>query len=209
MEKENVKILGITLSNDLTWDVHAKTMLQNLRFFFRSYARSCRRLNLDSRRLLYNAAIASRLNYCDLVWDGCSVEYVNKLQTVQNRCARRILDKLPGTSAGPLLRDLGWISLQDKRQLHKCVMLHRLIQGNGPNALQEQLRPYTIARYQNTRGAANNCLHIPSFNTNYAKKSFMYEATKIWNSLPSHLRQITNSKTFKEKLNVHFLMRDV
>ena len=77
-EKSATKILGINISNDLTWRAHTKALLNKLKFFYRSFDRSCRMLSQDSRKLLYNAAIASRLNYCDMVWDDCGVEYSKK-----------------------------------------------------------------------------------------------------------------------------------
>ena len=206
-ESANTKILGVNIANDLTWNMHTKNLQNKLKYFYRSFARSCRMLSQDSRVLLYNATIASRLNYCDMVWDGCGIEYTNKLQTIQNRCARRILNKLPGTSAAPLLKDLGWIRLADKRNLHKCVLLHRLLKSEGPNALKKILEPYTNrpAAELSTRGYVNGCLYIPGFRTGYIKKSFMYEAVKLWNSIPPYLKDVANNNTFKEKLNVYYL----
>ena len=206
-ESANTKILGVNIGNELTWEVHTKTLQNKLKYFYRSFARSCRMLSQDSRVLLYNATIASRLNYCDTVWDGCGIEYTNKLQTIQNRCARRILNKPPGTSAGPLLKDLGWINLAEKRKLHKCVLLHRLLKSDGPAALKSILEPYTNrpTAEQSTRGNANGSLYIPRFRTNYIKKSFMYEAVKLWNSIPTYLRNTENNNTFKERLGVYYL----
>ena len=164
-------------------------------------------LSEDSRKLLYNAAIASRLNYCDMVWHNCGAEYTNKLQTIQNKSARRILNKLPRTSAAPLLKELGRISLSDKRQLHKCVFLHRLLQGKGPTVLKDMLAPYKEAETRTTRGSTSNCLYIPGFKTDYIRKSYMYEAVKLWNSIPAELRNIKNSDSFKEKLHIYFFSR--
>ena len=117
------------------------------------------------------------------------------------------MNRLPGTSAGPLLKDLGWISLAEKRSLHKCVLLHRLLRSEGPNALKKILEPYTDISEQSTRGNANGCLYIPRFRTNYLKKSFMYEAVKLWNSIPVYLKNTTSNNSFKEKLGVYFLTR--
>ena len=208
-EKEHINILGVTLTNNLSWDIHTRNVTNNLKFYYRSYSRSCRMLTTDTRRLLYNAAIASRMGYCDAVWDCCSVRARNRLQTIQNRCARRILDQLPGTSSAPLLRRLGWIRLEHKRKLHKCVLLHKIINGRGPGAMTEMLsslRPED--RSVCTRGVSNECLYIPRFNTDYVKKSFFVDTAKAWNSIPMDIRNIKNSLTFKEKLQNHYLKED-
>ena len=133
--KDELKILGVTIANDLSWDSHTTRLIGSLRHRFRAFSRSCKWLTVDTRKLLYNSAIASRLNYGDIVWDNCKQDSVNKLQTIQNRCVRRIMDSTPGASATPLINELGWLTLREKRKLHKCVMFHGLMQGKGPRAL--------------------------------------------------------------------------
>ena len=153
--------------------------------------------------MLYNAVIASRMNYCDMIWDKCSTSSRNKLQTIQNRCARTILGSRPGTSAPPLLRQLGWITLEDKRKLHKCVLMHRLLHGQGPEVLLDRLCRYINTNGIPTRSATSNNLVTVAHNTNYLAKSFFYDTVKIWNNLPTTLRQIENSRTFKDNLQKH------
>ena len=204
-EKDNIKILGVNLSNNLAWDAHLNRITNNLKFNFRSFRRSCRVLKTDSRKLLYNAVIASRLNYCDMVWDCCKINNRNKLQTIQNRCARVILGSQPGTTAAPLLKELRWLNLETKRKLHKCVFVHKLLKGEGPQELINQIYNYTIVSQKTTRGSTNNNLRTVSHNTDYITKSFFYDTIKVWNKIPTCIRDIKDSHTFKERLNNHFL----
>ena len=154
--KDTIKILGVTISNDLSWETHTHGLINSLRYRFRSFNRSCRMLNTDSRKLLYNAVIASRLNYCDVIWDNCNQTSCNKLQTVQNRCARTILNATPGASSGPLLNELGWLNLKEKRKLHKCVLMHELLLNKGPPALCNELIPFKNRGTYSTRATTNN-----------------------------------------------------
>ena len=142
-----------------------------------------------------------------MVWGACSLDDASKLQTIQNRCARRILNRLPGTSAGPLMLELGWLNLSDKRRLHKCVLLHKLLIGDGPDALVELLQPLQNRTLVPTRATFSNCFFIPRFNTDYIKKSFTIDTAKLWNSLPNELKIIKNNKTFKEKLHLYLLTK--
>ena len=206
-EKEKVKVLGVWLSNDLSWDAHTGYLINNLKFAFRSFCRSCKLLSTDSRKLLYNAVIASRLNYCDSVWDVCGVNNKNRLQTIQNRCARVVLGCSPGTSAPPLLQELGWLSLEYKRKLHKCVMMFKLNRGDGPQILVQMLERLKNKKTKTTRGTANENLVLTTHNTKYWGNSFFYETVKLWNDLPLSLRQTKNKITFKDKLNKHFLSK--
>ena len=205
LEKEVVKILGINISNDLSWENHTRKLIGTMRHYYRSFSRSCKVLTKDSKRLLYNSAIASRLNYGDIVWDRCGVDSVNKLQTVQNRCARRINEAMPWSHALPHIRSLGWITLDMKRKLHKCVMLHELLYERGPEILIDELKPYTNRHARTTRRAANEELNIIAHNTDYVTKSFYYDTAKVWNEIPLHIRLIQQRSSFKEQLHKHFL----
>lgn len=197
--------MGVTIKNDLTWDTHTRNVLNNLKYYFRGFNRSCRLLTEDSRELLYNAVIASRLSYCDCVWDKCSIDLSKKLQTIQNRSARRILNQMPGVSAAPLMKRLGWMDLASKRKLHKLVLLHRLLLDKGPKGLRSKLSHYRRVAPISTRGAINDNLYIAGFKTDYIKKSFFHDTVKHWNSLPNGLRRIDNNRKFKEKLQAYFL----
>ena len=203
--KEELKILGVTIAKDLSWDSHTTKLMGGLRHRFRGFHRACRWLSVDTRKLLYNSTIASRLNYADIVWDNCKQDSVNKLQTIQNRCMRRILNKLPGASSAPLLNELGWLTLQEKRKLHRCVMLHGLMQGKGPRALCAELDKWKNRGPKNTRAKTSECLSLPSHRTKYVAKSFLYVTVKFWNQLPTNIRQIKNRTTFKESLHKYLL----
>ena len=202
-EKDKIKILGVTLSNNLTWEAHTNVLVKNLKYCFRGFSGACRLLTTDSKKLLYNAAISSRLNYCDSIWDNCGVR--NRIQTIQNRCARRILCQKPGTTAAPLLKELGWLTLAKKRKLHKCVLMHKLLKGEGPDKLLEMLEPLKHTAEIATRATTNNNLWIPAHNTNYMSYSYIYDAARLWNTIPLKLKQIKNSRTFKENLHLYLL----
>ena len=52
---------------------------------------------------------------------------------------------------------------------------------------------------------SNTMEKVPFARTNYFAKSFSVESAKQWNTLPIHLRQISNINTFKTNLRVHLL----
>ena len=205
VEKEQINILGVSLTSNLTWEAHTNKLIGNLRHRYRSFSRACKNLTVDTKKLLYNAAIASRLSYCDIIWDKCRINSANKLQTIQNRCARIIHAAQPGVSALPIIRELGWLTLAEKRKLHKCVLLHELLLGRGPQILLDELRPWTDRHSRDTRGTASENLNVIAHSTDYITKSFFYDTSKLWNTLPLQIRRTKNRTTFKEKLHKHFL----
>ena len=199
--REEVRILGVCISKGLNWDAHTSNLINNLKYIYRGYSRSCKYLKEDSRKLLYNATVASRLNYCDTVWDKCGARNKKRLQTIQNRCIRKITNSRPGTSSAPLRRSMGWLDLETKRTLHKCVLFKKIIRDDGPLALKELMTEFKSDSHRNTRLTSHGGYILPHFKSNYFKKSYFYDVIKTWNSLPTRIRDIDNITTFKENLH--------
>ena len=199
--KEEIKILGIHISKHLKWDSHTSHLIRNLKFVYRGYSRSCRYLSQASRKLLYNSAIGSRVSYCDQVWDKCGSRNKKRLQTVQNRCVRRITGSKPGSNAIAQIKSLGWLNLETKRRLHKCVLLKKIIQDGGPDALRNLMTCFGSGSGRGTRLTSRGGFTLPTIKTDYYKNSFLYDAVKTWNSLPAALRETNNINTFKENLH--------
>ena len=65
-------------------------------------------LDLDSAKLLANALVSSRLDYCNSLLSGIAETDLTKLQRVLNRLARVVTKSPPFTRSVPLLRSLHW-----------------------------------------------------------------------------------------------------
>ena len=83
--------------------------------------------------------------------------------------------------------------------------MKKILNGQGPKVLTDLLEPFKRDIKIDTRQRTKNDLSIPSFKTNYFKKSFYYDVTKVWNSLPMDIRETDNIKNFKGNLH-QFLM---
>ena len=150
-QAEHIKILGVTLTKNLKWDKHINSIIRNCKYQLRSFKRSIKYINEDERKILYNSCIASRLSYGDLIWKESTALMKKRLQVIQNEAARAIKEKKPRESAKPLLKDLRWMNLEKKRQLHAEVMIHKIKKGNAPTSLVEMLNGYKIDRNSETR----------------------------------------------------------
>ena len=63
-------------------------------------------LDLNGAKLLANALVSSRLNYCNSLLSGITDTDLTKLQRVQNRLAHVVTKSPPFTRSVPLLRSL-------------------------------------------------------------------------------------------------------
>ena len=58
------RLLGITIDNKLRWDSHINNVCQTVKLRYI--------VDIDTRKLFFNAHIKPHIDYASVVWDGCS-----------------------------------------------------------------------------------------------------------------------------------------
>jgi len=79
-------------------------------------------LHPEALKLIFTAIIRPHLEYCSLVLDGASDTCLRKLDVVQKKAARIIVNAPFDAHAAPLLEQLGLQSLQQRR----CNRMHKV-----------------------------------------------------------------------------------
>ena len=83
--------------------------------------RSFRKISTDTLKHLYNAIVQPHFDYGDVVYDSASITSKTRLQKLQSRAARLISESSPRQNINAMFKELGWLSLQQRRVFHKCV----------------------------------------------------------------------------------------
>ena len=113
-EKE-VKYLGVTLSDNMKWGPHITKVVKKAN---KSLGFLRRNLRVQSQRLkerAYKALVRPTLEYASSVWDPHNTEDITKLEAVQRRAARWVVNRHRQTSSvASMLHDLKWPSLQSR-----------------------------------------------------------------------------------------------
>ena len=129
------KHLGLILNDTVTWNDHidyitTKTskrigILRSLRF----------RLSRDCLPTIYIAHIPSILEYCDVVWDGCTAAQSHGLERLQRECIR-IMTGLPlYCKTDHLYAESGLSTLAERRRQHRLLLLFK-------SSIQQQCPSY-------------------------------------------------------------------
>lgn len=158
------------------------------------------RISRKALEQMYVAFILPLLEYCDSVWDNCSAETKNKLEAVHIEAARVITGATKLCSIEKLLADLGWESLQDRRNKHKLVIFYKIVNHIAPNYLSDLVPPLT---HETNRYNLRNANDIRNFhaNTNLYYNSFFPSTIRAWNNLSEETKQVTTVSAFKYRLN--------
>ena len=191
---ESYKYPGATIDTSLSWSTHTNVLSNKVSSRIGLLIRVRPYLTNFTATLVYNTTIAPLFDYFDVIWDCSSASAATKLQRLQNRAARVILES-DNTMPSEIARnELNWIPLAARRQFHKAILMFKCLRKDAEGLDLNLVRHMDIHHY-NTRGKEN--FVPPKPRTNQLKRSFKYSAIQTWNSLPPTLRQSESLSAFK------------
>ena len=76
---------------------------------------------------LYNAIVQPHFDYGEVVYDSASITSKTRLQKLQSRAARLIAGYSPRQNRNAVFKELGWLSLRQRRDFNKKCFLYILL----------------------------------------------------------------------------------
>ena len=166
-------------------------------YHIRDLRRIRRHLDLDSAKLLANALVSSRFDYCNSLLSGIAETDLTKLQGVLNRLTRVVTKSPPFTRSVPLLRSLHWLPVKFKI----CLLTYKALQEEQPVYLRSLIAISLPSRsLRSNRGIT---LSIPRIKTNTGARAFSSCVPSLWNNLPLSVRSATSVATFRRRLKTY------
>ena len=117
------KYLGIIINENLSWTKRVDYIKIKVSQRLGVLQRIKHLLPRDTRELFVKAMVLPILDYADVTWeDKSNATLMNKIQLLQNKAAKLILNMPKHSSAIEALDRLGWDTLE-KRQRSHCLFL--------------------------------------------------------------------------------------
>ena len=157
------------------------------------------------KTMFYNAYIVPLLDYCCHIWGTCQRKNAIKIIKLQKRAARLVLNQAERSNSECILQSMGWLNFDKRCRYHAAVLIHKTINNMTPSYMNDVI---TISKNQSytLRSQTNNDLTLPYIpRTNYGKNTFTFYGMRVWNELPLEIRNISNNKTFKNRVKYHLL----
>ena len=206
----HVRSLGVTLDSDLSMTTHINKLAGVCFFHIRQLRLIRRSLDIDAVHALVRALIHSRLDYCNGVLAGLSLEKYRRLQSIMKASARLVL-RLPSyASVTQLMHDrLHWLDVPRRMKYKLCVLIFKCIHKSAPGYLLRHCTSVSSLHGRSQlRSAAAGQLVVPFSKTKtLGDKGFGISGPSTWNSLSSELHdQAMSLLSFKKHLKT-FLFR--
>ena len=196
------KLLGVSLSNCLSWHKHIRdsdeSLLQTLTSRVNALSKISQYTTFLTRKMVANGIIMSYLTYLIPLYGGCPEYLLSALQTLQNRAARIVTKSSWFTPTNIMLSQVGWLNVKQMITYHSLVLIFKAKQDRKPVYLYNQI---STSFNFNTRLAVTNGINDQRrINSNLGKQSFLPRTVVLWNKLPPDIRSLTNLLKFKAAL---------
>ena len=117
----------------------------------------------------------SRLDYCNSLYYGSSVNLINSLQTVMNAAARVVSGRRRYSHISDYMRDnLHWLPVAQRVQFKIATLIYSARLGNSPSYIKDYVRPSTRGERIGLRSTGNEMLllNVPRYETKFAERAF-------------------------------------
>ena len=190
---DTMKVLGIDIDDRLTFDGHISNMCIKAGRQLNVLQRLRGSLDQDSRMAIYKSFIMSNFNYCPLIWMFTSKTSLSKLENIQKRALRFVLDDYQ-SGYNDLLQNANVPGIKIMLLRYLAIEVFKSINEINPAYLNAMFTrkecPYALRD--------SSILMRPKVNmTQYGLKSFRSYGAKIWNHLPVSYKARISLSEFK------------
>ena len=139
-------------------------------------------LGNEERKVLINSFVLSNFNYCPLVWMLTSTKSLHKMEAIQERVLRFMLNDYE-SSYEDLFKKSGNPSMNLRRTRSLCIEIYKTINNLNPEFMKNLFKVRKTNRAQREQYKLN--LEIPKSNqVSFGTKSLRIQGPRVWNTLP-------------------------
>ena len=192
------KYLGLIIDHKLSFADHVDYIKNKVSKRINAMYKSKGILPLKYRKMFANALVLPVFDYLDIIYCRASKRNLTDLDILYKKVANIALDVPTTESSLSVYKDMAWLPLHLRRQLHLSSYMFRIIKGHCPTKFEGKFR-YISGGSRN----ANNCnLYIPKSRSH---KEFSYLGATCWNTLPHEQRDLDDIKKFTSSLKGQLL----
>ena len=131
-EKQHVRDLGVTLSNDATFSEHIMERCEMAKSKISWILRTFRSRHQIPMLTLWKSLILCHLEYCSQLWSPSTVGSTQSLELLQKAFINRI-DGMRDLSYWEQLKELKLYSLERRRERYQVIYTWRILEKQVPN----------------------------------------------------------------------------
>ncbi|KAL5252090.1 hypothetical protein ACHWQZ_G015036 [Mnemiopsis leidyi] len=188
-ESKSQKYLGLIVDNKLNFYQHIEYIKKKVSKRIGAMYRSKSLLPLKFRKMFANALMLPHFDYLDIIWSKTYKTKLKELDIYYKKVAKIALDVHPKESSISVYKQMGWLPLHLRRQLHLSNYMYRIVNEHCPKHFIGKF----IYISGGSRGGESCNLYTQKSKSH---KEFFYLGAKAWNIIPQTLRASQSIKKF-------------
>ena len=187
--------LGYIIDNELKSTAHINKLTSTLFINIRKIARIGHLIDKERTKILMQALVLSKLDYCNSLLIETSKYNLDKLQRIQKMSCQVINNVKKHDSIASYLQDLHWLRIREQISYKILMMVFKCKHKLAQSYLQELI---SFEYNRPLRSAANHDIPVVKCNTALVhKSSFKSIGPRLWNALPTSIKAI-NTKWIQD-----------
>ena len=134
---DKARNLGVTFDKHLNNMDHINNLSSTLFFVSRNIARVCHLLDQDTTKIIVQALIMSKIDYCNSLLIGSTKYNLQTLQKIQNMHCHIILEVRKYYLITPHLRNLHWLKIEQCIEYKISVVMYKCVHNLAPGYLKD------------------------------------------------------------------------
>lgn len=199
-----IKYLGVILDQQLTFsrnvDYLCKKIGEKIVFFYRI----SRNLSEWSKLLIYNTILSPHFNYCISLLISCSNEDISRLQILQNKIMRIILNCDKYTPILTMLKSLRWLSVRQNIDKANVTLIYKIRHKKLPEYLQNFLVTRSEKHRYDIRSKDN--YNIEFVRSSKLQKTLFSDGLRLFNALPDDMKDVRSVGLFTKLVTNNLLL---
>ena len=191
-EVHSLKYLGLMIDHKLSFSDHIAHVRKKVMKRIGAMYKSKNLLPVKYRKMFANALMLPQFDYLDIIYNKAGKTKLNELDILYKKVAKIALDVPRSESSIKVYKDMKWLPLHLRRQLHLASYMYRIINNDCPANFIDR---FSYISGGSRIGSSCNLYLNPS----RTHKEFYYLGAKCWNNLSNELRNSSNVKEFSSK----------
>ena len=195
---EDVRDLGVQVSNDLSWSGHIVSMVTKARSTLSWVFSVFKTRDRTVMTTLYKSLVRSTLEYCCPLWNPGKVTDIQLIEGVQRTFTSRI-SGLQHLNYWERLAHLKLMSLQRRRERYVILMMWKILHNIVPNCCGIEFK--MTSRNGTLAVIPPLAKSSSSSNQTLYDQSFAVQGPKLWNKVPNTVKAAQSFDAFKISLS--------
>ena len=198
-ECKSHKYLGLVVDNNLNFHEQVGLIKKKVSKRIGAMYRSKNLLPLKFRKMFANALMLPQFDYLDIIWSKTHKNKLHELDVLYKKVAKIALNVDKRESSMEVYKNMAWLPLHLRRQLHLSTYVYRIINEECPHHFVNTFNYISGG----SRDGKNCNLYTKKSKSH---KEFFYLGAKSWNVLPQHIRESPTVKKFSTVYKNHLML---